>query len=177
MNYVYIAASIDGYIATGDGGIDWLHELPNPNNDDYGYSKFIKNIDALVMGRNTYEKVRTFGKWPYEKKVFVLSSVLTNVPDELTGKMEFISGSIKEILSNINSQGFNNLYIDGGLVIQNFLAEDMIDELIITRIPILLGGGIPLFKELSESLKFVHRNTEVYDNALVKSHYIRVKNA
>ena len=162
MNYIYIAASIDGYIATCDGGIDWLHELPNPNNIDYGYSEFMKNIDALVMGRNTYEKVRTFGEWPYEKKVFVLSSMLTEVPDELIGKIEFISGQLKIIISNINLQGFKNLYIDGDLVIQSFLAEDLIDELIINRIPILLGGGIPLFRELSESLKFVHRNTEVY---------------
>jgi dihydrofolate reductase len=177
MNYVYIAASIDGYIATSDGGLEWLNELPNPNNDDYGYAEFINNIDALVMGRKTYEMVRSFGVWPYEKKVFVLSSVLTEVPEELIEKVEFISGSLKEIISNINSNGFNNLYIDGGIVIQSFLAEDLIDELIITRIPILLGGGIPLFKELSEPLKFVHKNSVVYDNNLVKSHYIRAKKA
>ena len=108
-----------------------------------------------------------------KKKVFVLSSVLTEVPDELIGKVEFISGPLKEILSDINSQGFNNLYIDGGRVIQSFLVEDLIDELIVTRIPILLGGGIPLFGALSKPLRFVHRNTEVYDNALVKSHFSR----
>ena len=177
MNYVYIAASIDGYIATRDSGVAWLHEQPNPNNNDYGYSEFMGNIDALVMGRHTYEKVRTFGEWHYDKKVFVFSSVLTEVPDELIGKVEFVSGPLKDILSNVNSQGFNNLYIDGGLVIQSFLAEDLIDELIVTRIPILLGGGIPLFGELSKPLRFVHRNTKVYDNALVKSHYVRARNA
>ena len=177
MNYVYIATSIDGYIATRDGDVEWLHELPNPNNNDYGYSEFMANIDALIMGRHTFEKVRTFGKWHYEKKVFVLSSVLTEVPNELIGKVEFISGPLKDILASVNSQGFNNLYIDGGLVIQSFLAEDLIDELIITRIPILLGGGIPLFGELNKPLRFVHRSTEVYDNALVKSHYVRARNA
>jgi dihydrofolate reductase len=175
LNYVYIATSIDGYIATSDGGIEWLHELPNPNNSDYGYSDFVKNIDALLMGRNSFEKVLTFDDWPYEKKVFVLSSTLNEVPSELIGKVEFISGTPIEILSIVNSQGFTNLYIDGGLVVQSFLAEDLIDELIVTRIPILLGGGIPLFGDLDKSLKFTHNNTEVYDNALVKSHYTRAK--
>lgn len=107
--------------------------------------------------------------------MFVLSSTLIKVPDELIGKVEFLSGSLKEALFNINSQGFNELYIDGGVVIQNFLAEDLIDELIITQIPILLGGGIPLFGELSNSLRFVHKNTEIYGNVLVQSHFIRAK--
>lgn len=175
MNCVYIATSIDGYIATSDGSIDWLHEPPNPSNSDYGYSEFVKNIDALIMGRNSFDKVITFDEWPYKEKIFVLSSTLTEIPPELSGKVEFISGSPKEALSIAHSQGFNDFYIDGGLVVQSFLAEDLIDELIITRIPILLGGGIPLFGDLVEPLRFTHKNTEVYDNALVKSHYTRVK--
>ncbi len=173
MNYVYIATSLDGYIATRDGGIDWLHEIPNPSNSDYGYSEFMIKIDALLMGRNSYEKVRTFNEWPYEKKVFVLSSTLNEVPAELSDKVAIVSGSLEEVLVDINSMGFKHLYIDGGQVIQSFLAADLIDELIITRVPILLGDGIPLFGFLEESLKFKHKTTEVYDNALVKSHYIR----
>lgn len=175
MNYVYIATSIDGYIATDDGGIEWLHEQPNPTGSDYGYSEFINNIDALVMGRNTFEKVRTFGEWPYKKKVFVLSSKLTDVPPELLGKIEFISGEPNDILEAIHTQGFGNLYIDGGKVVQEFLSNDLIDELIVTRLPILLGKGIPLFGELAEPLRFTHKTTEIYDNALVKSHYVRAK--
>jgi len=175
MIYVYIATSLDGFIATSDGGIEWLHEHPNPNNSDYGYSEFIGHIDALVMGRHSFEKVNSFSEWPYQEKVFVLSSTLTEVPDKLLGKAEIISGSPKEVLSKINAMGFNNLYIDGGLVIQSFLSEDLIDELIVTRIPILLGDGIPLFGKLAEPLRFIHQSTTVYDNALVKSHYIRAK--
>jgi dihydrofolate reductase len=171
MNYVYIATSIDGYIATSDGGIDWLHDQPNPNNSDYGYAEFISNIDALVMGRNTFEKVRTFGDWPYEKMVFVLSSTLTDVPTDLIGKIEFIAGTPNDVMTSIHSKGFNNLYIDGGKVIQSFLAADLIDELTVTRIPVLLGSGIPLFGELAEPMKFTHKKTEIYDNALVSSHY------
>jgi dihydrofolate reductase len=173
MNYVYIASSIDGYIATEDGGIDWLQELPNPDNDDYGYAEFIKNIDAIVMGRNSFEKVLTFGEWHYKKKVFVLSSSLTEVPSELSEKVELLSGTLNEVLRHINAQGFNNLYVDGGKVIQSFLAEDLITDLIITRIPILLGSGIPLFGDLIEPLRFIHNDTTVYSNALVKSHYTR----
>ena len=175
MNFVYIATSIDGYIATSEGGVEWLHEQPNPVNSDYGYSEFISNIDALVMGRHSFEKVRTFGEWPYEKKVFVLSSTLADIPPDLVGKIEFVSGALNKVLNNIYLQGFNNLYIDGGVVVQSFFAADLIDELTVTRIPILLGGGIPLFGELVEPLRFTHKNTEVYDNALVKSRYVRTK--
>ena len=173
MNTVYIAASIDGYIATKSGGLDWLHELPNPDNDDYGYAEFMNNIDALVMGRNTFEKVLGFGTWHYDKKVFVVSSSLTEVPVELSGKVELITGSLSAVLSEIKSQGYENLYIDGGMLIQSFLAEDLIDELIITRIPILLGEGIPLFGELSQPLKFIPKETKTYSNALVQSCYRR----
>jgi dihydrofolate reductase len=127
------------------------------------------------MGRNTFEKVLSFDDWPYDNKVFVLSSTLTEVPSELIGKVEFISGTPTEVLSIVNSKGFTNLYIDGGLVVQSFLAEDLIDELIVTRISILLGSGIPLFGDLVKPLKFTHNTTEVYDNALVKSHYTRAK--
>jgi dihydrofolate reductase len=173
MNYVYIATSIDGYIAKPDGDISWLQDNHNPNNDDYGYAEFIKHIDALVMGRKTYEKVRTFGEWPYTKKVIVLSGKLTEVPLELTGKVEFFSGENKEVLEHCHKSGFKNLYIDGGKVIQSFLEHDKIDELIITRLPIILGDGVPLFSINSTSLKFKHKSTTVYDDALVKSHYVR----
>ena len=127
------------------------------------------------MGRHSVDKVRTFIEWPYEKKVFVLSSKLAEVPSDLIGKIEFISGKPNEVLEAIHSQGFSNLYIDGGIVVQGFLAADLIDELIVTRIPILLGSGIPLFGELVKPLRFTHKNTEVFDNALVKSHYVRAK--
>jgi len=173
MNYVYIAASLDGYIATTKGGLDWLYEVPNPDEDDYGYSEFITQIDAMVMGRHTFEKVRSFGEWPYKKKVYVLSSTLNEVPEELVDKVEILSGPVKIIVDTINTAGFKNLYIDGGKTIQKFLEQDLIDELIVTRIPILLGDGIPLFSKLANPIRFIHKNTEVYSQALVKSHYVK----
>ena len=174
-NHVYIAASLDGFIATSDGGLDWLEEIPNPDKNDYGYGDFMKNIDAIVMGRKTFEKVLTFGQWVYEKPVFILSNRLTNLPEEILGKAEIVSGDIKEIIAQLNQKGYQNLYIDGGRVIQSFLQEDIVDEMIITRIPILLGKGIPLFDKLEQHLQFRHEKTEIYNNTLVKSHYTRIR--
>ena len=174
-NHVYIATSLDGFIATSDGELDWLEEIPNPDKNDYGYGEFIKNIDAIVMGRNTFEKVLTFGQWVYEKPVFILSNSLTKLPEKILDKAEIVSGEIKEVIAQLNQEGYKNLYIDGGRVIQSFLQEDLVDEMIITRVPILLGKGIPLFDKLEQHLQFSHKKTEIYNNTLVKSHYTRIR--
>ena len=174
-NYVYIATSIDGYIAGPNGNLEWLNNIPNPDKSDYGYFDFIKKVDAILMGKNTFQQVLTFGKWPYRKPVFVLSNSLIEIPENLIGKAEIINGEITKVNKDLNKQGFKNLYIDGGKTIHSFLKEDLIDEMIITIVPILLGDGIPLFHKLDQQLKFKHNKTEIYNNNLVKSHYIRVK--
>ena len=174
-NYVYIASSLDGFIATIDGGLDWLNEIPNPDQSDYGYAEFISGIDAIVMGRNTFEKVLTFDSWPYNKPVFVLSNSLDGVPDEIAGKAEITKGAIRNLVDNLKKRGFQNLYVDGGRVIQSFLEEDLINEMIITRVPILLGDGIPLFGKIKNSLKFSLTKTESFNETLVKSHYTRIR--
>ncbi|MEN8445315.1 MAG: dihydrofolate reductase family protein [Cyanobacteria bacterium J06555_13] len=172
-NYVYIATSLDGFIATVGGGLDWLHAVPNPDNDDYGYVDFISGIDAIVMGRRTFEKVLTFDAWPYTKPVFVLSNTLSSVPESVSGKAEKASGDPEAIVNQLNEKGYDNLYIDGGHTISSFLAEDLIDEMTITRVPVLLGSGIPLFSQLPHKLTFKHQQTEVLSAELIKSHYIR----
>ena len=172
-NYVYIATSLDGFIAASDEGLEWLEAIDNPEQSDYGYSEFIKSIDSIVIGRNTFKQVLTFGQWVYNKPVFVLSNSLKKLPEHLLGKAEIVCGDIKELITQLNQKGYNNLYIDGGRVIQSFLQEDLIDEMIITRVPIILGKGIPLFGELEKHLQFRHKKTEIYNNTLVKSHYIR----
>lgn len=172
-NYVYVAASLDNYIATVDGGLDWLNEIPNPDQSDYGFANFMNKVDALVMGRRTFEKVVSFGEWPYDKFVFVLSNTLTQIPEGYEGKVEIVSGDIKLLVNDLKKKGYNNLYIDGGITIQNFLKEDLVDELIITKIPIILGSGIPLFSELKQPLKFQHKKTEIYNDSLIKSTYVR----
>ncbi len=148
-------------------------EIPNPEQSDYGYAELLKSIDAIVMGRNTFEKVLTFGQWVYDKPVFILSNSLTKLPEHILGQAEIIRGDIKQLITQLNQKGYKNLYIDGGRVIQSFLQEDLIDEMIITLVPILLGKGIPLFGQLEQHLRFRHKTTEIYNNTLVQSHYTR----
>ncbi|MCF8243209.1 MAG: dihydrofolate reductase family protein [Melioribacteraceae bacterium] len=170
-NYVFIAESLDGFIATASGGINWLNEIPNPDKSDFGYNKFISNIDAIVMGRISFEKVLTFDEWIYPKPVFVLSNTLEFLNENLSGKAEIIKGDIRNIISRLNQAGYKNLYIDGGKTIQSFLRENLIDEMIITRVPVLLGSGITLFGNIDRKINFDHIRTEVLNNHLVQSCY------
>jgi len=151
-NYVYIATSLDGYIADIEEKLDWL---PTPSEDinlEINYPEFINSIDAIVMGKNTFNIVCSFDvEWPYLKPVFVVSNSIKEVPEKYKGKIQLLNGSVEDILKEVHSKGYKNLYIDGGVNIQNFLKEDLIDEIIITTIPVLLGGGKPLFSKLSKS--------------------------
>lgn len=174
MNSVFIATSIDGYIADASGGIDWLHSTPNPDGDDMGYLKFIEKIDALVMGRTTFETVLSFDvDWPYDMPVFVLSNKLTEIPTSHNDKAFLVKGPLTKILDQIHQDGYHRLYVDGGTTIRNFLSEDLIDEMVITIIPILLGGGASLFKDLPQPLKFQLIETKTYLNQVVQNHFKR----
>lgn len=176
-NIVYIARSLDGYIAGKHGELDWLDLIPIPEDTEMGYTPLMNEIDALVMGKTTFEVVLNFGvDWPYKKHVFVLSNSLKIVPEDLKQKVTLIKGHPKEILQQIHSLGYFKLYIDGGKTIQDFLKEDLIDELRITTIPILLGGGFPLFGDLDAPLEFEHLKSEVFLNQLVQNHYRRKRN-
>ncbi|GAB2973756.1 dihydrofolate reductase family protein [Mucilaginibacter puniceus] len=172
-NIVYIATSIDGYIAKSDGGIDWLNEIPNTQGSDYGFGDFMKRIDGILMGRSTYEIVMDFETWFYPKPVYVLSNSWKELPGKWAHKAQLVKGDILDVVNQLNQQGVLNLYIDGGKTIQSLLAADKIDEMIITRVPIVLGAGIPLFTPDLPELKFEHTATETYEGGLVKSSYIR----
>jgi dihydrofolate reductase len=168
---VYIGTSLDGYIARKNGSIDWLVPFEKPVRADY--EDFIKSIDAIVMGSGTFEKVLTFPSWPYKKKVFVLSTRLKRTPRKLEGKVIILSMKPKSLLKYLSKEGLSNIYVDGGKVIQGFLRDDCIDEMIITRVPMLIGNGIPLFGDLDRDLRFKHVRTKVFPNGLVMSHYKR----
>jgi dihydrofolate reductase len=173
-NSVFIATSLDGYIADRNGGIEWLDSIPIPGNEDIGYVEFTEHIDALVMGRTTFETVLEFDvDWPYIKPVFVLSNSLNEIPDSHKEKAFLIKGTLTEILEQIHKKGYFRLYIDGGRTIQNFLKEDLIDEMIITNFPVMLGSGSPLFSELQKELAFDLVESRVYLNQLVQRHYRR----
>ena len=171
---VFIGASLDGYIADRNGGLNWLTTIPNPEQSDMGYNAFMAQVDALVMGRKTFETVSGFqGDWPYSKPVFIVSRTLDTLAEEYWDKAELVKGSLTEILEQINSKGYHRLYIDGGVTIQNFLNEDLIDEMTITTIPILLGGGSALFSILPIELEFALVESKVFLNQLVQNRYIR----
>lgn len=173
-NSVYIATSLDGYIADRNGSIAFLDSIPNTEEDDMGYYAFMDRIDALVMGRTTFETVLGFDvDWPYQKPVFVLSNTMLQIPESHEGKAFLVKGSLKEVLEGIHQQGLTRLYIDGGSAIQGFLKEDLIDEIIITRFPHLLGGGHALFGNMPKELDFELVKTSIHLKQLVQSHYTR----
>ncbi len=172
---VYIATSFDGLIADEDGGLDWLNNFPSPSGSDGGFSRFMDSIDAVVMGRKTFEKVLSFGiPWPYRKKVFVLSNTLQAIDNHLIGKVELTRGEPESIIKKLNQDGYKNLYIDGGQTIQSFLQKNLIDEMIISRAPLILGTGISLLPpDLKINLKLL--SSVILDNGMVQSHYKIVK--
>jgi len=174
-NYVYIATSLDGYIAEKDGGIDFLDKIPNPDKSDMGWNKFISKIDAIVMGKNSFQKVQSFGFWPYDRPVYVLSRSLRHVPEDYQDKVTLLSGCPNEIVTDLSSKGHQHLYIDGGIVVQSFLKEDLVDYLIVTKIPVILGNGIPLFGNQENQLWFELEKTETHLQQLVTCHYKRTR--
>lgn len=174
---VYIAVSLDGFIARRDGSLDWL---PQPGDastgdggpgEDYGYAAFMASVDALVMGRGTYDFVRTVEPWPYAKPVVVLSSGPLEIPTHLAERVTWMSGTPQEIVQALAARGAQHLYIDGGKTIQRFLADGRIDELVITRIPVLIGDGLPLFGPLPHDVPLRHETTQSFPDGLVQSRY------
>ncbi len=173
-NIVFVGVSLDGYIADRDDGLEWLHAIPNPEQLDFGWGAFMERIDAIIMGRVTFETVCSFDiDWPYRMPVFVLSKSLTSLPAEFDGKVTLVNGPLTDVLARVHADGHEDIYIDGGATVQSFLAEDLIDEMILTTIPILLGGGTRLFGELPTHQPFDLVHTETHLNQIVTTHYKR----
>ena len=169
---VYIGTSLDGFIARTDGEFDWLSQFAN-DEAVRAYEELINRIDAIVIGRGTFEKVLTFPTWPYQKKVFVLSDSITEAPANISQNVSILSMDPGSLLNYLSGMGYSNIYVDGGKVIQSFLKEDLINELIISKAPVLIGSGIPLFGYLNKDLEFNHVRTYVCSNGLVMSYYER----
>jgi dihydrofolate reductase len=166
---VFIATSLDGFIARENGSFDWLPADPEP----HGYDEFMATVDALVIGRKTFETALAFDTWPYGKKpVVVLSSRPTEWKAPEGAVCDFMSGSPQEIVARLTERGMNHLYIDGGITIQRFMEAGLIQRLIITRVPVLLGSGIPLFGPLSRDVRPKHVATRSYPSGLVQSEYV-----
>ena len=165
---VFIGISVDGFMARANGGLDFLPEDPEP----HGFDEFFANIDTLVIGRKTFETVLAFPDWPYgDKRVVVLSSGRLDLSAVKNGKVEQMSGAPEEIVARLAASGAQHLYIDGGITIQRFLRAGLIQRLIITRVPVLIGEGIPLFGSLPYDVRLQHVATRHYPSGLVQSEY------
>jgi len=166
---VFIGTSVDGFIARPNGALDFL---PLDGGEPHGYDEFMAGVDALVIGRNTFETVLAFPTWPYgRKRVVVLSSQPVDLSSVTDGVVEQMAGSPAEIVARLAATGAHHLYVDGGITIQGFLRAGLIDRLIITRVPVLTGGGIPLFSTLPQDIRLRHIATQAYPSGLVKTEY------
>ena len=171
---IFVGVSLDGFIARPNGELDWLMGEGGGDSAEYGYNEFIADIDAIVMGRKTFEKVLSFDKWYYgDKRVVVLS----NHPLDLSlardrgGVVELMGGSPVEIVSKLAASGARRLYVDGGITIQQFLCAGLIHRLIISRLPVLIGEGIFLFGSLPRDIRLSHIATRTYPGGMVQSEY------
>ena len=166
---VFIGTSVDGYIARLNDGLDFL---PPDGGEPHGYDEFMAGIDALVIGRKTFETVLAFPAWPYgEKRVAVLSTRPLDLSAAPAGTVEKMSGEPAGIVAELASRGMNHLYVDGGITIQQFLRAGLVDRLVITRVPVLIGQGIPLFGALPHDIRLRHLATHHYPSGLVKTEY------
>lgn len=171
---VFIATSLDGFISRTDGSIDWLNKANAvvPEGEDCGYAQFLSTVDALVMGRNTFEQVLSFGEWPYgSTPVVVLSRQLKSLPGNVPATVSVSADDPAKLVQSLSAKGQSHLYIDGGLTIQSFLAAGLIDEIIITTIPILLGGGKSLFGPLPGDVQLNHLSSKAFDFGFVQNKY------
>lgn len=165
---VFVGTSLDGFIARPNGDLDFL---PEDGGEPHGYDEFFASVDGVVIGRKTFETVLSFRTWPYGKKpVFVLSThALASVPDGAV--LERMSGTPHEVLSQLDTRGMRHVYVDGGLTIQQFLRAGVIQRLIVTRVPVLIGNGIPLFGTVDHDIALKHLATRQFASGLVQSEY------
>jgi len=166
---VFIGTSLDGFIARANGELDFL---PPGGGEPHGYEEFMATVDTLVIGRKTFETVLAYPTWPYgDKRVVVLSSRLVDFSGVRGGVVEQMAGSPAEIVAKLAASGAKHLYVDGGVTIQRFLRAGLIQRLTITRVPVLIGEGIPLFGALPQDIRLRHVATRHYPSGLVSSEY------
>ena len=172
---VFIAASLDGYIARRDGGLDWLDEANQrvPEGEECGFFSLMASVDALVMGRKTFEKILSFDQWVYgDTPVIVLTHKTIALSANFTGHVSFACKPVAELVTDLENRGMRRVYVDGACTIQNFLKAGLISEITITTIPIILGQGIPLFSQgLVKDITLTHIKTKAYDFGFVQSTY------
>ncbi|RON08817.1 deaminase [Pseudomonas brassicacearum] len=170
--HVFIATSLDGFIARPDGDIDWLLQRDDQT-EDHGYSTFIADKDVIVMGRGSYEKALTFDTWFYDRPVVVLSEQLadSSVPEALKGKLRFSNLKPGAVMEEMARQGVRRVYVDGGQLVQSFLRDGLVADMVITTVPVLIGSGRPLFGALQQDIELKLVSSRCFPSGLVQSTY------
>jgi dihydrofolate reductase len=167
---VFLAVSLDGFIAREDGGIDWLTRIEDPGGEDYGFAAFFNTVDAIIMGRNTYDLALTFDAWHYGDKRII---VLTHRPLSPKHNETAYAGSLSDLIATMGREGVRRIYLDGGQTVREGLAAGLVDDMTLTLIPTLLGRGIPLFgAEVPESM-WKLAGSRSFANGLVQVRYER----
>jgi dihydrofolate reductase len=171
---VFCGVSLDGFIARPDGALDFLEGDGSAELGDNGYEAFVAGIDAIFMGRKSFEKVMTFATWPYMKKVIVLSSsdIDLSAARARGADVERLNGSPAQLVAHLAAKNIHRLYIDGGATVQGFLRAGLIDRLIITHVPVLIGQGIPLFGVLDKDVPWRLVLSQRLPGGLVQSEYV-----
>ena len=176
----YIATSADGYIATPDGGVDWLHTAGNLEADmgseDMGFQSYMDSVDCMIMGRKCMEMISSIDltpeQWIYgDMRIVVLSNTVKEPPENLRGKIEMYSGDIQELILKLEKSGYKHAYIDGGSTITSFINLKLINEMTITKVPVLLGEGIPLFGKINKSVKLKNAKASAFPNDFIQVNY------
>ncbi len=170
--HVFIATSLDGFVARTSGALDWLMKQPTEG-EDHGYDAFMASVDGLVMGRGSFEAVLGFDEWPYAKPVVVMSRTLgrDDVPSALADRVTVTRLDPSGVMAMLDGRGWRRVYVDGGKIVQSFLREGLIAEMTLTRIPILIGDGLPLFGALDRDVDCEHLDTRIFPSGLVTSRY------
>lgn len=169
----FIATSLDGYIARPDQSIDWLENATSDATEDYGYEDFISSVSSVVMGRKTFQRILTFPEWPYRhQRVIVMSKTMKAVPPSLRDSVQLFDGSAAQLVEILEAEGDTHIFVDGSRVIQMFINEALLSDIVVTTLPILIGEGISLFGPLEHDVRLDHMSTRAYQNGFVQSYYL-----
>jgi dihydrofolate reductase len=170
--HAFVATSLDGFIARPNGSIDWLEPF-NAADEDHGYDAFIADKDGIVMGRGTYETVLGFGHWPYAVPVIIMSQSLTvdDIPESLSDLVAICDMTPAELLAALAEEGWQKVYVDGGQLLQSFLRDGLLKDITVTRVPLLLGQGRPLFGAVPADVHLQHLHTVSFPSGLVSTKY------
>lgn len=174
--HVFIATSLDGFVARTDHRIDWLTKQQTTG-EEHGYEAFMDGVDGIIMGRGSYENVLTFGDWPYSKPVVVMSRSLSpgDLPDALEDKVRLTTLAPTALMQSLAEEGWSRAYVDGGKVVQSFIREGLVDDIVLATIPILIGEGLSLFGAIEADIDLELLSSNSFPSGIVQSHYRLVR--